>query len=287
MPYSKSKATTIYALSEPTGAIRYIGKTLNLKRRFNRHLNDARNGARPWVYNWLRNLLKQGFKPVVIVLEECNGDGYEEEKYHIKLARKDGLKLTNISEGGEGVTGGMMSIIKRLAYADPEWRRRQSLRMIGVRKGWHHAPEIKKKLSLAHKKSPLAIAARIKVSAIRVRQMSAAIRGTRRPREEVERKKHSRWNKIGGFESLMQFSHELDQYLSRNGITHACFAKSVGVQQSCISRIRAGKRFPSGELLNKMKFTMNTPSHLFQRSHESHPSIHKIELHSTHPVLVA
>src|SRR6476661_2757904 len=83
--------TFIYALADPAGEIRYIGKAINPHGRLRGHLCEARRSKR---VNrrcaWLRHLLAEGQSPRLIILEECTGNGSVEEQFHIALARRDG-----------------------------------------------------------------------------------------------------------------------------------------------------------------------------------------------------
>lgn len=98
--------TTIYGLIDPrTGLLRYIGKTSqSLTIRLKNHCTD---GHRKYDHraNWIRSLAAAGFRPQIVEIETCAGDGCQEEIYHIALARNDGVKLVNQSLGGEGVSG--------------------------------------------------------------------------------------------------------------------------------------------------------------------------------------
>jgi hypothetical protein len=98
---NSSVAMQIYALIDPrTREIRYIGKSSSARRRLYGHLRDARGGKNLHSCNWVRSLLAAGFTPEVLILEECEGDGVVQERYHISLGRADGLRLCNHTEGG-------------------------------------------------------------------------------------------------------------------------------------------------------------------------------------------
>lgn len=98
--------TVIYALCDGSGEIRYVGKTsLGLEKRINEHLSLARTVGKQYVHKWIRSLWAINRVPSVILLIECNGDGCDEERRQIALARVAGNRLTNLTDGGEGVTG--------------------------------------------------------------------------------------------------------------------------------------------------------------------------------------
>lgn len=92
----------IYALKDPgTNDIRYVGKTVNLKNRMNRHKRDALSGNTAIRRNaWLRSLLHKNQEPVIQILEETNETEWaERERYYIALHHSE--KLTNMTAGGE------------------------------------------------------------------------------------------------------------------------------------------------------------------------------------------
>ncbi len=56
----------IYVLVDPRdGAVRYIGKTENIERRYSQHLEHT--GPNSYRKNWLLSLVKQKLKPIVWV----------------------------------------------------------------------------------------------------------------------------------------------------------------------------------------------------------------------------
>lgn len=97
--------TFIYGLVCPIeNGVRYIGKANNPKVRLRKHINDAKN---PQNYNqrWIASLLRQGLRPFVIILCEvpATSDWRYVEREYIAHGKCMGLRLTNVSEGGEGV----------------------------------------------------------------------------------------------------------------------------------------------------------------------------------------
>lgn len=97
----------IYALRCPiANAIRYIGKTKHLNRRFNAHLSSAENYRyRHHTSSWLRKVIASGQKPTMVVLEEIPAgvDWRPREQYWIAHAKASGWPLTNSTAGGDGV----------------------------------------------------------------------------------------------------------------------------------------------------------------------------------------
>lgn len=99
---------TIYALCEPDrpDAVRYIGQTRNTPReRLWAHINAAPKG-RSYSAAWIRSLLKRGDYPLMRVLETVQvGELSQREIALISAYRAAGVRLTNITDGGEGHTG--------------------------------------------------------------------------------------------------------------------------------------------------------------------------------------
>ena len=90
----------IYCLYCPiTGEPRYIGKSINSKRRFSQHIFNAKTGRTP-VYCWIRKLLNSGSKPIMKVIEKTK-DWAEAEKRLIKEYRSKYKNLLNIADGGD------------------------------------------------------------------------------------------------------------------------------------------------------------------------------------------
>jgi hypothetical protein len=133
--------TFIYALADPsTGAIRYVGKTIKLRLRFLKHLSEARGPTphRHCAY-WIKKLMRQRLEPRMIVVCECKGNGCDEERFHISLAKYLGFRLTNLTEGGEGLAGIVVSEATR-----------QKLRAVWKR-GNRFTDEVRAKMSASAK----------------------------------------------------------------------------------------------------------------------------------------
>lgn len=94
----------IYTLSDPnTKKIRYVGKSINPKRRLKDHYYNKR---RTYCSNWIWSLKDSNQKPILNIIEECNEDNWEEaEQYWICQFKAWGFKLTNHTDGGEGMHG--------------------------------------------------------------------------------------------------------------------------------------------------------------------------------------
>ena len=90
------KVVFIYGLIDPfTNEVRYVGKSINPKRRYKEHLNKMTNTHKS---AWIKSLLKIGKEPKIEIIEECSGDNWSDrEKYWISFYGN----LTNLTEGGE------------------------------------------------------------------------------------------------------------------------------------------------------------------------------------------
>lgn len=165
------KTFSIYALKEPdTGEIRYFGKSDSPKRRFSSHLSCK---SETHVAHWIRAMVLRGDAPVmeVLITGLTNDEGIEEETDLIAWGRNKGLRLTNLTDGGEGTVGYRVS---------DSLREKQSIRMLGNKRGigspgfsgHKHSPEEKAKQSAAQSGG--------KRSAEQNKRRSIAMRGVKR-----------------------------------------------------------------------------------------------------------
>jgi group I intron endonuclease len=88
----------IYSLIDPqTNEVRYIGKSINPKRRYYEHIKYVNNNN-SHKSNWIKKILSQGLKPRLEIIEECDLGNWEtREKYWISQY----FNLTNGTDGGE------------------------------------------------------------------------------------------------------------------------------------------------------------------------------------------
>jgi hypothetical protein len=136
-------AWVIYTLNHPlTEEVRYVGVT-HRKARLNEHLSKARNG-RTRVAAWVRSLLRSGSRPQMHIVEIGQGEGWpQRERYWIALFSKQGAKLTNLTSGGEGAVGRMVTARQR-ASATAVCRSRRGQKM---------SVEARQNMSESHKKA--------------------------------------------------------------------------------------------------------------------------------------
>ena len=98
----------IYALTEPSGEIRYVGLTSKGLERPQQHLAEAMAGQAGHKANWIRALAKRGESYGVEVLERVeHPEGLPTAEIRwIAHLKGQGARLTNETSGGEGLPGG-------------------------------------------------------------------------------------------------------------------------------------------------------------------------------------
>ena len=159
--------TNIYVLKDARAGVRYVGKTSHSPaKRFSRHICDARDGLPGHKACWIRSMMRAGKLPTIETIDVVSGDGCLEEIKWIAFFRNNGVDLTNVTDGGEGLVGYKASDetirkqsdgIKRFykthkrynfeVKASPETRLKMSI----ARKGTRFSEEHKKKISEAKK----------------------------------------------------------------------------------------------------------------------------------------
>jgi group I intron endonuclease len=94
----------IYTLKDPlTNEIRYVGKTVNIKRRLYLHIAEAKT-SKTYKAKWINKLLNSGTRPILEILDviyDNNWDFWEE--YWILQMKSWGFNLCNLTNGGDGV----------------------------------------------------------------------------------------------------------------------------------------------------------------------------------------
>jgi hypothetical protein len=169
----------IYFLKHPlTKEIRYVGKTNNPTRRLIQHTYTARHKTRKsHCCSWIGSLLKDNQMPVMCIVnwfnseEDCNNA----EKLIIENFKKTGINLTNLTDGGEGQCGRVMSEETKHKIRQTKIKNGSSKKgkprslEIGIKIslakiGKKFSIEHKKKLSEAKKGRVIPIETRIKMS---------------------------------------------------------------------------------------------------------------------------
>lgn len=100
------KTAFIYLLKCPTtGAVRYVGKATNPKRRFEFHCAQTQKFKSHLGY-WVRSVLHQNRRPVLEVIDEVPETEWPAwEVAYIDFFREQGFDLVNGTNGGEGAAG--------------------------------------------------------------------------------------------------------------------------------------------------------------------------------------
>lgn len=137
----------IYALVDPiTQEIKYIGKTKKKVRdRLREHIGEAKSYRnKNYRVDWIRSLLSENLVPNIFILEKCK-DWQNAEKFWIKLCKNQGCKLTNLTEGGDGVVNGLPEIGRKISLKNKG--------RVGPNKGKKFSDEWKRNLSLSRLKT--------------------------------------------------------------------------------------------------------------------------------------
>ena len=131
----------IYFLGDPVlHEFRYVGQTSKSPEdRFRKHLYESTLG-KTYVHRWIRSLLNQGLEPQLFIIADVKTKEEVDilEKYWIKKLRDIGCPLTNLTDGGEGTVGKVIS---------EETRKKMSEK----KKGHIVSKETRKKMSKAKK----------------------------------------------------------------------------------------------------------------------------------------
>ena len=122
---------TIYAMVDPRdGRPRYVGCSVNVKDRVSSHMSVARTntpngaGAGPWTIAWLRELLADGLRPGVSILQRVDTEdaAAQAEQAWMARFRRRGEDLMNVG-GVREYRGYAQGHITRRASAEA-WRQR-------------------------------------------------------------------------------------------------------------------------------------------------------------------
>lgn len=126
----------IYGLLDPDSLeLRYIGKTKYPKKRMQQHCYPTQLKTKTHRNSWIKSLLRQNKKPGFIILEACVRDVDEAEIEWIANARKDGARLVNGTNGGDGNKGGYSP--------SPETKEKLRLSHLGKKRSPEHVTNMK------------------------------------------------------------------------------------------------------------------------------------------------
>ena len=159
-----SHMTKIYVLIDPRdNEIRYVGKTTQrwLSDRLSGHRSSARRGDSSWRSRWIAKLLRCGYDPRIILLQEVpTTDWQSAETYWITYLRSIGCRLTNGTDGGEDGPVFTQEVRERRSAAmtgpqNPFYGRTHSpitrLKLSEAKTGTTATPETRAILSIAQK----------------------------------------------------------------------------------------------------------------------------------------
>src|SRR6185436_1904636 len=110
----------IYCLIDPRDYnIRYVGRTNNLIRRLAEHKTKCYTENSIYhTAKWLRKLHKLGLEPIAKILEECSLENcHEREIFWIARGRLLGWKLTNSTDGGDGMLNASLETRLKLSQS--------------------------------------------------------------------------------------------------------------------------------------------------------------------------
>ena len=123
---------TIYTLKDPiTNEVRYIGKTKRklVDRMYSHTSNYKLKKEKSYKNSWIKSLKNKNLKPIIEELDLVEENNWEFwEQFYINLFKSWGFKLTNMTKGGEGSSGGRGCL------------------------GYKHTEEAKKRISIANSK---------------------------------------------------------------------------------------------------------------------------------------
>jgi hypothetical protein len=91
--------------------IRYIGRAKNPNGRLRNHLRFAEKGRKEHVYNWINKVKDKGDKVKLIIIEDdlTWEESAAREIHYIAYYRSLGFDLTNMTSGGDGRPGYVIS----------------------------------------------------------------------------------------------------------------------------------------------------------------------------------
>lgn len=135
---AEERTTHIYALCEPTGEVRYVGKSDNPAHRYENHLSRSRNED-TYKARWINKLRTDGARPLLRILETIPLLTWQaREMYWIRHFKNAGCQLTNADDGGVG----------GLSRPKSEATRQK---LSAANRGRKHSVETRRKISAANR----------------------------------------------------------------------------------------------------------------------------------------
>ena len=157
----------IYCIKNPiTNEVKYVGQSSVGEKRFKTHIYFAKTKNKTPVQKFINKHLKNGVLPIFLILEYCNYEQLNDKEIeYIKNYKSDGIKLLNLTDGGEGTKG---------RIASNETRIKMRLSSIGRKNSEEH---ILKSSVTFFKKGEVSWNKGIKMSTECVKKMSASRKG--------------------------------------------------------------------------------------------------------------
>jgi hypothetical protein len=218
-----SELTYIYVLKHPvTHEIRYVGKTIDLKIRKKSH----RELGKTRCDNWKRSLLADGFWPDMEVVENVpSGENWaKREQFWIKHYRDLGCNLTNLTEGGEGTEGRVIT---------DAYREKMRKKFLGRPIPQEQREQISKSLT-GLKQSPETVAKRIATWSERRLAKGLPVLGKNHEREIMMRREERRKNGI--------MVHGSEEYRKNAAEKQRAYYASLSPEQKeAMAAVRRGK----------------------------------------------
>lgn len=104
----RKEETKIYILFDPSGISKtiYIGKTINMSKRYNAHLYIKKTNIGRHIKNWLISLKNKNIEPKMLLLDVVPSLMYWQiwETFYIAYFKQLGYKLCNGTNGGDGTS---------------------------------------------------------------------------------------------------------------------------------------------------------------------------------------
>lgn len=221
-----SRLAYIYSLSDPdTLEVRYVGKTIDVKKRLYGHVEPSSTRKNNHKNNWVKSLAKSGKKPLITVLFAVNHKEWEnKERETIVSFKTRGARLTNGTQGGDGGAIDKLKGVPRTAET--------KARISKANKGKTLPPEVRERIAakLRGRKCPDEERAKM-----RVRQLESWANddGSRRAKAiQTAVKTHSR--------QVFQYNSEFELVNTFRSARQA--ARETGAQWKMISQCCKGER---------------------------------------------
>lgn len=231
----------IYALLDPrTNEVRYIGWTRNPQARLHKHVSDSAKRI-THCHNWVTQLLAAGYRPLMQIIEETDFASYaERERFWIAFYRDSGARLTNHSDGGDGMPG----------HHHTEYtKRRMSEYAKSIGRRPLRTPEVMERIrqKMIGRKDSFEV--RIRKSAGR-----KGMRFSEQHRAHLRQAKNEFWATSKGEDLSNRYSREYGSLSDEQVIevwrlarartlSQAAIAKRFNIPQSTVSEIKSGKRY--------------------------------------------